>query len=335
MFVESQEMAGTDQNLHHALDAVAPAKKIILDGDAECKDTSDDIKDLSAFRTDRILSCDSRNKTIVALGSFADPSQRALVILEKKPFDAEGFDKLCTEETTLKKVFRNDVYGNYDCFVASELNAVKSTVIYPASDKHIQKYESQLIHIVEETPEVYASVTLPYLESEQLNLQWVHNILEHKSEVERIVCEDLDPSVGFVLLPDLKWDGEDVKSLYLLALVRQSGIKSLRDLTAEHIPLLKNILTKCTNIIKERYGLPASRIRAFLHYQPTFYHLHIHFTYLQYDAPGIHTERAHLLTSVINNILLVPNYYQAITLPFTVRQSDKLFSVLSEKGIIA
>lgn len=48
---------------------------------------------------------------------------------------------------------------------------VKATVIHPASDKHIQKYETQLIHIVEETPEVYKSVTLPYLENEQLNLQ--------------------------------------------------------------------------------------------------------------------------------------------------------------------
>lgn len=60
------------------------------------------------------------------------------------------------------------------------------------------------------------------------------------------MLEDEDPSVGFVLVPDLKWDGKDLKSLYLLALVRQSGIKSLRDLTAEHIPLLQNILTKCT-----------------------------------------------------------------------------------------
>ncbi|XP_034244615.1 m7GpppX diphosphatase [Thrips palmi] len=330
-------MAGTDQKIHDANETEPPVKKHKVGGDAEPQANGDDLTDLSAFRADRILSCDSRNKTIVAVGSFgaADPGQRALVILEKKPFDADGFDKLCTVESSLKKVFRNDVYGNYDCFIERELNAVKATVIHPASDKHIQKYETQLIHIVEETPEVYKSVTLPYLENEQLNLQWVYNILEHKSEVERIVFEDEDPSVGFVLLPDLKWDGKDLKSLYLLAIVRQTGIKSLRDLTADHLPLLQNILTKCTNIINERYGLPTSRIRAFFHYQPTFYHLHIHFTYLQYDAPGIHTERAHLLTSVINNIQLVPNYYQTITLPFTVRQSDKLFTVLNKKGILA
>lgn len=47
---------------------------------------------------------------------------------------------------------------------------------------------------------------------------------------------------------------------------------------------------------------------------------------------GIHAERAHLLTTVINNIALVPDYYKKGTLPFTVRHTDKLFSVLSDKG---
>lgn len=301
----------------------------------QCRvEDSADLTDLASFQTQRILSCESRNKTLVALGSLGATDDRCLLILEKKPFEAETFDKLCTASTTFKKVFRNDVYGNYECTLASDVNAVKATVIYPASDKHIQKFETQTIHIVEETPALYTSVIQPFLEKEQLNLQWVYNILDHKSEVDRIVSEDTDPSLGFVLLPDLKWDGKDLKSLYLLAIVRVTNIKSLRDLTSDHLPLLKNLYNKCTSVIKERYDLPSSRIRAFLHYQPTFYHLHIHFTYLQYDAPGIHTERAHLLTSVINNIELLSNYYQVATLPFTLKESDKLFSVLKEKGIV-
>lgn len=81
----------------------------------------------------------------------------------------------------------------------------------------------------------------------------MYNILEHKSEVDRIVFEDADPSVGFVLLPDLKWDGKDLKSLYLLALVHQRDIKSIRDLTADHLPLLQNILTKSTVCILTFY----------------------------------------------------------------------------------
>lgn len=330
-FVEAKirVMAGVVEN---ASDVEACGPAVEKQGVAEAR--SEDLKDLSAFQTERILCSDSRSKTIVALGNFGGSSERCIVFLEKKPFDVDNFDQLCTNDTVFEKVFRNDVYGNYECTVAKNLNGIKATVICPASDKHIQKYETQLIHIVEESQELYRSVTLPHLLSEQLNLQWVYNILEHQAEVDRIVIEDLDPTTGFVLIPDLKWDGKDLKCLYLLALVRQTNIKSLRDLTADHLPLLKNIFRKCTDAIKEKYGLPASRIRAFLHYQPTFYHLHIHFTYLQYDAPGIHTERAHLLTSVINNIELVPNFYQVAALPFPVKQTDKLFSIFNEKGVI-
>lgn len=69
--------------------------------------------------------------------------------------------------------------------------------------------------------------------------------MEHKQEVERIVAEDLDPNNGFVLVPDLKWNGE-VDTLYLLAIINKHNIKSLRDLTQEHLPLLKNIQKKGT-----------------------------------------------------------------------------------------
>lgn len=72
----------------------------------------------------------------------------------------------------------------------------------------------------------------------------MYNILEHKKEADRIVYEDLDPVNGFILLPDLKWDCRTVTNLYLTGIVCHRGIKSLRDLTPEHLPLLRNILEK-------------------------------------------------------------------------------------------
>lgn len=75
-------------------------------------------------------------------------------------------------------------------------------------------------------------------------------------------------------------------------------------------------------------------MRIYLHYQPSFYHLHVHFTYLKYEAPGILTERAHLLANVINNIELLPDYYQKAILPFVVRESDNLFKEFEETGVL-
>jgi len=71
--------------------------------------------------------------------------------------------------------------------------------------------------------------------------------------VERIAFEDPEQKTGFILLPDLKWDGVTTENLYLLALVQNRAIKSLRDLRGEHIPLLENILSKGTvSLIKEK-----------------------------------------------------------------------------------
>lgn len=47
------------------------------------------------------------------------------------------------------------------------------------------------------------------------SFQWVYNILDKKAEADRIVFENPDPSDGFVLIPDLKWNQQQVKALLL------------------------------------------------------------------------------------------------------------------------
>ena len=74
-------------------------------------------------------------------------------------------------------------------------------------------------------------------------MQWVQNILDGRSEAERVIHSDGDPERGFLLLPDLKWDQRDLESLYVLAIARRKDVQSLRDLSAQHLPLLRNILT--------------------------------------------------------------------------------------------
>lgn len=122
--------------------------------------------------------------------------------------------------------------------------------------------------------------------------------------------------------------------MYLSAIVRRRDLKSLRDLTGDHLPLLRNIYDKGTKAIADTYGLPATQLRIYFHYQPSFYHLHVHFTYLKYDAPGIFCEKSHLLLSVINNLELMSDYYQKATLPFVVLENDSLFEKLEKDTIV-
>lgn len=113
---------------------------------------------------------------------------------------------------------------------------MKVTVVCPATEKHVKKYQRQESYLVEETADDYRAITLPYLESQSFSLQvrldffkhlnvmthqsfkshflpekWVYNILEKKAEADRIVYEDPHPDVGFVLLPDFKWNQKQVK----------------------------------------------------------------------------------------------------------------------------
>lgn len=45
--------------------------------------------------------------------------------------------------------------------------------------------------------------------------QWVYNILEKKAEADRIIHENPDPCNGFVLVPDFKWNQNQVRLLLL------------------------------------------------------------------------------------------------------------------------
>ena len=83
-----------------------------------------------------------------------------------------------------------------------------SQVIYPATAKHVAKYESHPMHLVHETPGLYRAVTEPFLEGERFDIEWVYNILAHKKEAESIVFENPDPEDGFIMVPDYKWNGK-------------------------------------------------------------------------------------------------------------------------------
>ncbi|KAM9356631.1 m7GpppX diphosphatase [Symphorus nematophorus] len=296
-------------------------------GEGEVGKESENI--LCEFKTSNVLSDSAREKNIFIHGKLAD--QEAVVILEKTPIREDTLAELFSG-SRLKLEMKNDIYSTYRLQAPPHLNEIKTTVVCPATEKHVKKYQRQESFLVEETDEDYRSITLPYVQKQSFSVQWVYNILEKKAEADRIVFEDPDPKVGFVLLPDFKWDQKQVDDLYLIAIAHQRDIRSLRDLTSEHLPLLQNIFQKGKEAILQRYNLPASKLRVYLHYQPSYYHLHVHFTKLGYEAPGCGVERAHLLADVIQNLQSDPHFYKSRTLYFPLRADDGLLSKFKEAG---
>ncbi|XP_060604368.1 m7GpppX diphosphatase-like [Ruditapes philippinarum] len=309
----------------------APEKKRKIESDNDQGDIAPPVLcSFKGFDIEKVIAENSRNKTTTIHAKMG--GKDAIVLLEKTPFDLDHVKKYLSDDTALKNTLKNDIYGTYEAFLPPTENAIKAVVIHPATEKHIQKYSDQERYIIRETPELYSNVTLPLLQSRQFSMQWVYNILEKKQEADRIVFEDPDPETGFILLPDMKWDRKDKNALYLVGIVHKHDVRSLRDLDDMSLPLLRNILIKGREAIKEKYNIPASRLHVYIHYQPSYYHFHMHFTHIKLEAPGFGADRAHLLTDVIENIEMMSEYYKKRTLTFVVREQEDLYIKYKENG---
>ncbi|XP_023797322.1 m7GpppX diphosphatase isoform X2 [Cyanistes caeruleus] len=267
---------------------------------------------LSDLRVRRVLRESARDKIVFLHAErigLSGEGTDAVVILEKTPFQEEKIPDLLKKPMNAELQMHNDIYCTFYLSPPPELSG------------GVRDNQSR-----------------DYRQAGGWNLKcgrrrvWVYNILEKKAEADRIVHENPDPSNGFVLVPDLKWNQNQLDDLYLIALVHRREIKSLRDLTAEHLPLLRNVLQEGKEAIVKRFGVSGSQLRIYLHYQPSYQHLHVHFTALGYDAPGSSVERAHLLADVIDNLAMDSMYYQKRALTFPLRADEPLFKKFQEAG---
>ena len=201
----------------------------------------------------RLLSEAPDRKMAVIEAKVKGSTEPAVVVLEKLPFSEDTANSMLAASTEAKQEFTNDIYGQYQVLPLPAINGIKANIVHPATEKHISKYLASPGHLVLETPDLYYGVTLPSLAKEQFSLQWVYNVLEHKKEVERIIFEDPDPTNGFILAPDFKWSGKQAADLYCLAIIHKRGVRSLRDLTAVHLPLLRNLDIECKRAVEEKW----------------------------------------------------------------------------------
>uniref|UniRef100_A0A0N4U6H8 m7GpppX diphosphatase n=1 Tax=Dracunculus medinensis TaxID=318479 RepID=A0A0N4U6H8_DRAME len=243
----------------------------------------------------------------------SNSNENAIIIAEKTPFPADT--------NSLQAIITNIDFNNFMMFF---FEGIKSSLIYPCTDMHIEKYRKQNRCLIQESADDYYNITLPYIQSNQLSVEWVYNVLDKKCESERIIFDNPDQINGFMLLPDLKWNGIDIENLYVQAIVYRRTIKSVRDLKEEHLPLLKNIREQGLKTVEEKYNVHRQQIRMYLHYQPSYYHLHVHFVHISYDAAANNVGKAILLDDVINNISLMADYYQKTSLTFEIKENHPL-----------
>ncbi|SCU90596.1 LADA_0F05182g1_1 [Lachancea dasiensis] len=287
---------------------------------------------LEKFKFIRVLDSNPQNKVISLLGKI--DRQDAIVTMEKMHFmydtnvlkkeDGRNTPVLhkCEDEFSclksiqqMRDIASNDIYYWGTSLLKQDMDrnpTAKINLVWPATPVHIRKYEAQNFHVIRETPEVYQRVVKPYIEemSSESRLRWVHNILYNGSESERVVYKDFvegqDVPKGFLILPDMKWDGVNLDSLYLVALVFRSDIRSLRDLRPQHKPWLVEVLNKIRTVVPAcyNYAIHPDELRVFVHYQPSYYHFHIHVVNVRHSGlgDGVSVGKAVLLEDIIEQL---------------------------------
>lgn len=243
-------------------------------------------------------------------------------------------------------------------------------VTYPATEKHIAKQRAQRRVMLLETSELFEKVTSPLVEAIPPNrVAWVENILEGKAEVDRVMARN--ERNGWVLLPDMKWDhrkadaaiaelkkleGEREKgdegeggdsraalaaasdrekaakeSFYAQLIFRDKGLKSLRDIDGESAPRVAAAVAAAFDFIKTHYGIPRSSLRAFFHYHPSYWRLHVHFCGPQV-FPDDSAGRAHLVEDVLEAVRAQPRWWRERALSVRSFRGDDLAEALIAAG---
>ena len=71
-------------------------------------------------------------------------------------------------------------------------------------------------------------------------------------------------------------------------------------------------------VIREKYDLSEEYIRMYFHYEPSTYHLHIHFVNIASNEGHSSVEYSHELNSVMFNLGLMSDYYKVAKLNIRV-----------------
>ena len=190
----------------------------------------------------------------------------------------------------------------------------KMTKVSPATKSDLYAV-TRTLEFDYETYEDYVEKVLPYVKHQPC--EWIENIFEGSAEKDSVLFKNDE----MVILPDIDWTLKtDTTQLNCLLICADNELMSIRDLTAEHIPLLNRMLKQAMKTVHETYGIEESHLKAYFHYHPSYWWLHVHIVHI--DMNYGNDERNYALSTVIENLTIDPEYYQKVKLRIYARKWD-------------
>lgn len=199
----------------------------------------------------------------------------------------------------VKTILENDSFKKYQAIAE-----VKGEYIVCNDITKLKKYTKR---IVKETYEEYVE----FVKNRDIEKdRWIYNIIDGNAEQDKILYKD----DLIVVVPTYTWDSQNIDKLHILCLPTDKSLRTIRDLTLENVELLEHMRKITLEQIEEKYGLKEESMKMFFHYDPSTYHLHIHFINTQHTESWSSVEYSHDLDTVIFNLKLDNEYYKKIKL---------------------
>lgn len=241
----------------------------------------------------------------------------------------------------LKLVFVEGANGQYRYqYMRGVKVEMDVTVIWPTNDAEVSMFKGEAPVAVRETAAMYREVTVPWIRTfPPERTAWIRALLAGDVTVlpqaGQILTRKDDPDSGWVIVPDKKWKKRPAtKTLYVQIVFENSSLLSVRDLRAKHVPMLMEAHATAMDVIREKYGLEANRLRAYFHYPPSFWHLHMHVASLERKDASV--DRCLLFHDVIERLtgLGGDEYYANATLTSVLTETHPLYkSFLSANAV--
>jgi m7GpppX diphosphatase len=206
------------------------------------------------------------------------------------PSRLTNIDSIIKNKMTLK----NDIYEKYDATaqIDGELIICNDVNLMRRTEKKIirESYDDYVKYIAKRDPK---------------KDQWIYNIIEGTSEQESILYRD----EHCIIIPSYMWDGKNTDKLHILCMPTDVSLRCIRSLNSSHISLLQHMKNRTIEIIENKYKLEEYNLKIFFHYEPSTYHLHIHFVNLTCHDSRSSVEYSHELNNVIFNLSICDEYY--------------------------
>ncbi len=196
-------------------------------------------------------------------------------------------------------VLKNDIYEKYNAVAE-----IEGELIICNDTNKMKRFEKKIVR--ETYPDYLKHISKRDIEKDR----WIYNIIDGTSEQDSILYRD----ELCIVIPTYIWDGKTAEKMHLLCLPTDTSLRSIRSLTSTHIPLLEHMKQVTLNVIKTNYDIDEHYVKMFFHYEPSTYHLHIHFVNVAHHEARSSVEYSHELNNVMFNLSIRSDYYQQAVL---------------------